>query len=178
MLIYILNLKKHNMKARIYNNEWLGNHLDSWLNTNQNIVIGGELVSEWQLTEVLPNTDLMKPIWNGTEWIEGLTENELQSIQIEKAIKEETEMYRKRQCDGVLAYAEISAEFRLAKLSGILTEEQHGAIESVLIPVRNEVLAGQWISAKQKLEEIGIVIGADLYNRLHTQITNYIAENY
>jgi hypothetical protein len=77
-----------------------------------------------------------------------------------------------------LAYAEISAEFRLAKLSGFLSEEQHWQIEAILIPVRNEVLAGQWISAKQKLEEIGIVIGADLYNRLHTQITNYINENY
>lgn len=54
-------------------------------------------------------------------------------------LREETERYRKRQCDGVTAYAEISAEFRLAKLSGLLTEEQHGAIESVLIPVRNEV---------------------------------------
>ena len=93
-------------------------------------------------------------------------------------LREETERYRKRQCDGVTAYAEISAEFRLAKLSGVLTEEQHGAIESILIPVRNEVLAGQWISAKQKLEEIGIVIGSELYNRLHTQISNYINENY
>ena len=115
---------------------------------------------------------------NGLVQLVEATENELAEIEAKKILKLETEMYKKRQCDGVLAYAEISAEFRLAKLSGILTEEQHGAIESVLIPVRNEVLAGQWISARQKLEEIGVVIGADLYNRLHTQITNYINENY
>lgn len=117
-------------------------------------------------------------VWNGSEWIEGATPEEIAENEAKKRLKEETEMYRKRQCDGVSAYAEISAEFRLAKLSGVLTEEQHGAIESVLIPVRNEVLAGQWISALQKLEEIGVVIGVELYNRLHTQISNYIAENY
>lgn len=106
------------------------------------------------------------------------SESELAEIESKRLLKLETEMYKKRQCDGVLAYAEISAEFRLAKLSGVLTEEQHGAIEDALIPVRNEVLAGQWKSARQKLEEIGVVIGAELYNRLHTQITNYINENY
>lgn len=113
----------------------------------------------------------------GFEYVSA-TERELAEIESKRLLKEETEMYRKRQCDGVTAYAEISAEFRLAKLSGLLTEEQHGAIEAILIPVRNEVLAGQWISARQKLEEIGIVIGSELYNRLHTQMTNYINENY
>ena len=106
------------------------------------------------------------------------TQEEIDFLESKKVLENETIMYKKRQCDGVSAYAEISAEFRLAKLSGVLTEEQHGAIEAVLIPVRNEVLAGQWISAKQKLEEIGVVIGVELYNRLHNQITNYIAENY
>jgi len=87
-------------------------------------------------------------------------------------------MYKKRTQDGINAYAEISAEFRLAKLAGVISEEQHGAIEETLIPVRNEVLAGQWISALQKLEAIGVAIGSELYDRLHTQISNYIAENY
>lgn len=106
------------------------------------------------------------------------TQEELDFLESKKVLENETIMYKKRQCDGVSAYAEISAEFRLAKLSGVLTEEQHGAIEAILIPVRNEVLAGQWISGLKLLEEIGVVIGSDLYNRLHTQITNYIAENY
>lgn len=133
---------------------------------------------DWILIEVPITESFIKPKWNGSKWIEGATTEEIAYFEAKDVLKKETEMYRKRQCDGVTTYAEISAEFRLAKLSGLLTEEQHGAIESVLIPVRNEVLAGQWISAKQKLEEIGVVIGADLYNRLHTQITNYIAENY
>lgn len=106
------------------------------------------------------------------------TQEELDFLESKKVLENETIMYKKRQCDGVSAYAEISAEFRLAKLSGVLTEEQHGAIEAKLIPVRNEILAGQWISGLKLLEEIGVVIGVELYNRLHNQITNYIAENY
>ena len=111
------------------------------------------------------------------EIIESTPEEIAEQTQAEQ-LRKETEMYKKRTLDGINAYAEISAEFRLAKLSGILTEEQHVEIESILIPVRNEVLAGQWISARQKLEEIGVVIGVQLYNRLHTQISNYINENY
>lgn len=91
----------------------------------------------------------------------------------------ETERYVKRTRDGVEAYAKISAEFRLAKLNGQISEQTHGYIESTLIPVRNEVLAGQWISAKMILESIGALnIGDELYDRLHGQITNYINDNY
>lgn len=81
------------------------------------------------------------------EIIESTPEEIAEQTQAEQ-LRKETEMYKKRTLDGINAYAEISAEFRLAKLSGILTEEQHVEIESILIPVRNEVLAGQWISAR------------------------------
>lgn len=127
---------------------------------------------------VLYNENFINPIWNGVNFIESASIEEINQQQQKEVLANETEKYKKRTQDGINAYAEISAEFRLAKLAGIITEQQHGAIESMLIPVRNEVLAGQWISAKQKLEEIGVVIGADLYNRLHNQITNYINENY
>ena len=128
--------------------------------------------STQQFQQYLNDKDIV-----GFKLIEATPEEIAEQTQAEQ-LKKETEMYKKRTLDGINAYAEISAEFRLAKLSGILTEEQHGAIESILIPVRNEVLAGQWISARQKLEGIGVVIGVQLYNRLHTQISNYINENY
>ena len=166
------------MLIRILNNEFQGIYTSDFIEQNQDKIINGQLVSEWQLTELLPNENLFKPIWNGSDWIESATPEEIAQQTQAEQLRKETEMYKKRTLDGINAYAEISAEFRLAKLSGILTEEQHGAFESILIPVRNEVLAGQWISARQKLEEIGVAIGADLYNRLHTQITNYINENY
>jgi hypothetical protein len=65
------------MKARIVNGQFAGVHLQSWLHNNQDKEIGGQLVSEWQLTEVLPSEDLLKPSWNGTEWIEGATAGEI-----------------------------------------------------------------------------------------------------
>ncbi len=103
----------------------------------------------------------------------------IQAEIIAKALEAEKNMYIKRANDGVTIYASLSAEFRLAKLNGIITEEEQKGIERILIPVRNEVLAGQWISAKQLLEEIGFsVVGESLYNRLLLIITDYIAINY
>lgn len=97
----------------------------------------------------------------------------------ERMVAEETQKYIQRTTDGINAYAKISAEFRLAKLSGTIDDATHTYIENILIPVRNEVLAGQWISAKQKLINIGeTAVGASLYSRLIEQLTNYINENY
>jgi len=97
----------------------------------------------------------------------------------ERMVLEETQKYIQRTTDGVNAYAKISAEFRLAKLSGTIDDATHTYLENLLIPVSNEVLAGQWISAKQKLIVIGVEqIGADLYNRLFDQLSEYIEINY
>lgn len=135
------------------------------------------VVASYEPVEVAEN---QKKI--GLQFVNGVVTDVIAEVTLEelkeKAKLNEKELYLKRMQDGQIMYAEISAEFRLDKLSGIITEEQHGAIEDTLIPVRNEVLAGQWISALQKLENIGISIGAELYNRLHTQINNYILENY
>lgn len=112
---------------------------------------------------------------NPNNIIESASIEEIQST----LISTETQKYIQRTTDGVSAYAKISAEFRLAKLSGTIDDATHTYIENLLIPVRNEVLAGQWISAKQKLIGIGeTAVGANLYNRLIEQLTNYITENY
>lgn len=98
---------------------------------------------------------------------------------IQKAIDDETQKYIQRQQDGVMLYAQISAKFRLAKMQGQIDEASHNAIENILRPVRDEVLAGQWKTALKLLEGIGtVVIGVELYNELHTEISNYITENY
>lgn len=146
-----------------------------------------ELTGNIYFNGVLVPQDDTTPMWqaywqhkqSGGEivFVDATHEEIAEQTQAEQ-LRKETEMYKKRTLDGINAYAEISAEFRLAKLSGVISEEQHAAIEETLIPVRNEVLAGQWISARQKLEGIGVVIGVQLYNRLHTQISNYINENY
>jgi len=98
---------------------------------------------------------------------------------IQQSLHNETQKYIQRTNDGINAYAKISAEFRLAKLSGTIDDATHTYLENLLIPVRNEVLAGQWISAKQKLIVIGVAqVGEVLYNRLFDQLSEYIEINY
>ena len=97
----------------------------------------------------------------------------------EDLIAEEFLKYKQRERDGMDAYLKISAEFRVAKISGQISEAEHKAIEELLIPVRDEIRAGQWISGLVKLETLGAQnIGVTLYDRLHLQISNYIAQCY
>lgn len=110
--------------------------------------------------------------------IEG-TPFEIKEIEDKKIKEGEFQLYLKRKTDGENAYLKLSAEFRLAKLSGQISEATHSYLEELLTPVRNEVMFGQWKKGLSILESIGISqIGAELYNRLHLQITNYISENY
>jgi len=65
------------MLIRILNNEFQGIYTSDFIEQNQDKIINGQLVSEWQLTELLPNENLFKPIWNGSEWIEEATPEEI-----------------------------------------------------------------------------------------------------
>ena len=65
------------MLSRIVNNKFEGFYTNDFIEQNQDKIIDGQLVSEWQLTEVLPNENLINPKWNGTEWIEGATPEEI-----------------------------------------------------------------------------------------------------
>ena len=63
------------MKARIINSkEFGGIHSLTWLNNNQNLSIGGQLVSEWTLSDILPNQTFKQPEWNGSEWFDAYIE--------------------------------------------------------------------------------------------------------
>ncbi|MBC5835817.1 hypothetical protein G6N05_05405 [Flavobacterium sp. F372] len=63
------------MKVRIINFENFGGvYSDDFLLENENNVINGELVSEWTLTEILPNTQFKTPKWNGSNWYEAYVE--------------------------------------------------------------------------------------------------------
>ena len=82
------------MKARIYNNQWAGNHTSTWLDLNQNKVIANQLVSEWQLTDILPTEEeqkFIKLMFNGENYYEGATPEEIQEQenQIKKQLKQQ-----------------------------------------------------------------------------------------
>lgn len=71
------------MKARIINGEQFGGiHTQAWLNNNQNIEIANQLVSEWVLTDILPNPEMKLPSWDGLNWVESYIE----SIQVPKQL--------------------------------------------------------------------------------------------
>ncbi|HMS90955.1 MAG TPA: hypothetical protein PKC87_01945 [Candidatus Absconditabacterales bacterium] len=94
-------------------------------------------------------------------------------------IEKETQTYLKRINDGAIAISKFSAEIRVAKLSGVISEEGQKVVDKVLKPVRDEILAGQWISAKDELLTIGSsIIGQKLYERILTEIQTYIIDNY
>jgi hypothetical protein len=91
----------------------------------------------------------------------------------------ETQTYLKRITDGANAIAKFSAEVRVAKLAGTISEEGHKVVDKALKPVRDEVLAGQWISAKDELILLGTdIIGQQLYDRIYNEIQTYIDSNY
>jgi hypothetical protein len=103
------------------------------------------------------------------------TENE----EIEYKIDVETQTYLKRISDGANIISKFSAELRVGKLTGSITEEKHKVIDKSLKPVRYEILAGQWISAKDELILLGSeIIGQNLYNRIYKEIQTYINNNY
>lgn len=72
------------MKARIYNNEFQGVYTEDFINANFNNVINGVLVSEWELTELMPSDKLINPLWDGSKWTEGATDSEI--IEKERAL--------------------------------------------------------------------------------------------
>jgi hypothetical protein len=94
-------------------------------------------------------------------------------------IEKETQTYLKRITDGANAISKFSAELRVAKLAGTISEEGHKVIDKALKPIRDEVLAGQWISAKDELILLGTeIIGQQLYDRIYNEIQLYIDNNY
>lgn len=62
------------MKARILENDFFGGYFTNSFLLNP---INLDLVKNWNLTEVIPESNLLKPYWNGSEWIEGATPEEI-----------------------------------------------------------------------------------------------------
>lgn len=113
------------------------------------------------------------------EWYEGADSSEVIAKLTTTAIDAEYQRYLQRKADGENAYLMISAELRMAKLGGEISDAVHKIIEHELEPVRAEVVLGQWIGGLQKLEVVGAtIIGATMYNDLHSRISTYIAANY
>ncbi len=86
----------------------------------------------------------------------------------------------KRRLDGEQAFFGLMAELRLHSLQNDLPREVNKYIERKLRDVRDEVLLGQWISAREYLDEVVVegYLTIELFNRVKDTLDNYILENY
>lgn len=91
------------MKARIKPNGFFGGvRTDEWLQQYANVIVNGQKVSDWQLTDVLPDPSIKEPIWNGETWIENLTPEIEQQRENEKKLQEaETARQTKLQAEQI-----------------------------------------------------------------------------
>lgn len=114
------------MKARILDNGFFGGYFtEVYLQNPTN----EELIKDWNLTEVLPGSNLHKPFWNGTEWIESATPEEI------------TEIIRKA------SVPETINQMRLRKqliLSGISIPSIYAAIEQIEDQTQRDLVYTMW----------------------------------
>lgn len=111
--------------------------------------------------------------------VEMMTEEEMMDHITTETIDKEYALYLQRRADGLDAVLRLSAELRVAKLAGVISDAQHTGIEIILEPVRAEVVLGQWIGGRQKLEAIDpSQVGQALYDRIMNKLNEYIILNY
>ena len=139
-----------------------------------------DLIEGLNYGEGIYDKNFIKPKWNGSEWIEGATPEEISQKQSEALKQKETDLYIKRMQDAQRIWAGLSAEFRIAKQVGQMDDATENIILAELKPVLDIVVPfGQWKTGYQLLLGIGSsVIGQELYNKSHDIIWNYIQENY
>lgn len=81
------------MKARILNNEFKGIYTDIFIQENLNNVVNGQLVSEWELTEILPTEYYIKTMFNGSNYYEGASQEEIAQAENAKIKAQNLEIY-------------------------------------------------------------------------------------
>lgn len=101
--------------------------------------------------------------------------------EFETMVATETSFYiNKRKNDGEKAFFELMAELRIFSLQNNLPRAVNKYIERKLKQVRDEVCLGQWVSAREYLDEVVVegYLTTELYNRVKNKLDTYIAENY
>lgn len=95
-------------------------------------------------------------------------------------ITEEKQKYDQRVLDGQNAYLMLMAELRLNSKHNNLPREVNKYIEEKLESVRIQVVSGQWISAREKLDLVVVegYLTQELYDKIQLKIDTYILENY
>lgn len=170
------------MKARILeNNDFGGVYKGDFLSKNLNKVINGGLVSEWNLTDVLPGDNLYKPTWNGTEWIEGFTQQEIDDKLRIEALNYTKQKYELHKTNGWEAYQDFRAKIVLDIENSIITEEQAFEIEANLKVAYDRIAQnGDWKTALYELSQTTLSSSfvQPYYDLAINYISEYITNNY
>jgi len=173
------------MKARILNNQIQGYYTNEFIQNNFDKVINGQLVSEWQLTEVLPSENLLKPTWNGTEWIEGATAEEIEQSQNQEKENFVRAFMAKKALDGQAYASEI--RFRITKelIGRPIAEvnEIDSQFQTTVMPLLQliEGVGADWWSALNRAyatTEPTNAIALAYFNEVKDYIGNYVQTNY
>ena len=173
------------MKARIVNNELSGIYTNDFLIQNKDKVINGQLVSEWQLTEVLPSEGFLKPTWNGSEWIEGATAEEIEQSQNQEKENFVRAFMAKKALDGQTYASEI--RFRITKelIGKPIAEvnEIDSQFQTTVMPLLQliEGVGADWWSALNRAfatTEPTNAIALAYFNEVKAYIMNYVQTNY
>ena len=95
-------------------------------------------------------------------------------------VTEEKKRYDQRVLDGQNANLMLMAELRLNSIQNNLPREVNKYIEEKLELVRSQVVSGQWISAREKLDLVVVegYLTQELYDRIKLKLDTYISENY
>ena len=167
------------MKTRIIDNKPTNSYDEQFISENLENFINGAFVKDWVLAPFYEE-NFIKPFWNGTDYVERATPEEIAQQQIINLKQKETDLYIKRIQDAQRIWAGLSAEFRIAKQVGQMDDATENIILAELKPVLDIVVPfGQWKTGYQLLLSVGSsVIGQELYNKLHDILWNYIQENY
>lgn len=172
------------MKARIYNFEWLGNHPQNWLDANQSKIIGGQLVSQWILTEILPTENELnyqKLMFDGVNYYEGATPEEINIKNNQLRNEEIKSKYELHKANGWKAYQDFRAKIVSDIYDGIITEEQAFAVEANLKIAYDRIAQnGDWKTARFELQQVNPFpeFVQYYYDLALNYINQYIIENY
>ena len=84
------------MKARIFNTDFFGIYTDEFIQDNLSNIINGQLVSEWELTEILPTELELNYInlkFDGLVYFDGATIEEIVQAENAKLQAQNLEIY-------------------------------------------------------------------------------------
>lgn len=160
------------MKHRINENGfYISSYNDNYVNENYTFI-----------TEDLPNpNNFYKIQWDGNEWAEGATQQEIELKENESVINGIKEKYEFHKANGWDAYNTFRAKVVNDIYKGLITEVEAFYIEENLSPAFDQISAtGDWKTARYKLLQVTPYppFVQPYYDMAMQIINDYITNNY